>query len=423
MTRFEIGEWLLRVMTAGGLTVTPMDLGRSNDWELRRGAISHKTGRFFEVVGVIGENIAQPMIAQSEIGTLGFFFRTAPAGLEALVQAKIEPGNVGGVQLAPSLQATASNIDRAHGGAPPPGLALFRAPNGRVVCDTLQSKQGSRFLGKSNRNLALLFEDLTYESAPHRWMPVRSVLDVLHEDFLINTDARSVLVCTPWELLADGHPFATVSHPITPQLARSFSAERHTERMRALKAKLERLRDCAVSPASCSLEELPGCQIEPNGVVRAPSAGFVVRHIQVSSQSREVQRWDQPIIDSTGDGRAELFAVRISGILHFGFQAITEPGLSRRVELGPSRMAWPGISSAAEGVPTDATLLASCRQSDEGGRFFHDVTNYQLWDLGDSNPDPTLDWLTLSEIAALLNGDGVFTNEARTLLSLILRYL
>lgn len=34
-----------------------------------------------------------------------------------------------------------------------------------------------------------------------------------------------------------------------------------------------------------------------------------------------------------------------------------------------------------------------------------------------------LSWLSLSEVAALLRGDGVFTNEARALLSLILRYL
>lgn len=423
MTRSEIGEWLLRVMSADGLTVTPMDLSSSADWHLQRGAISHKSGRFFDVVGVVGENVAQPMIAQPEIGTLGFVFRTTNVGLEALVQAKVEPGNVGGVQLAPSLQATASNIDRAHGGTPPPGLVLFGAPDARIVSDSLQSEQGSRFLGKSNRNLALLFGDLTFESPSHRWMPIRSVLDMLHEDFLINTDARSVLVCTPWEILSGGHPFADPSCPIAAELARSFRAEPNEARVQTLKAKLARLRARAARPRVCSLEELPGCQIDTNGIVRAPSAGFVVRHIQVSSRSREVQYWDQPIIDSIGDGQAKLFAARISGVLHFGFQAMIELGLSRAAELGPSRLLGPGTSSTVGRTPENATLLASCRQSDEGGRFFHDVTNYQLWDFGDTNPDETLNWLTLSEIAVLLKEGGVFTNEARTLLSMVLRYL
>ena len=269
----------------------------------------------------------------------------------------------------------------------------------------------------------MLSEGSTFEGPSHRWLPVNSVLDALHEDFLINTDARSVLVCTPWELLSGGQPFASGFHSISTDLAKSFRAEPNIARIRALKAKLERLRARAISPGFCSLHDLPGCQIEPNGTVRMPSAGFVVRHIQVSSRSREVQRWDQPIIDSMNDGRAELFAVRISGILHLGFQVITEPGLPRGIEFGPSRLVTPGISSAPDSIPSDATLRASCQQSDEGGRFFQDVTMYRLWDLGDSKPDQTMEWLTLSEIADLLKENDIFNNEARTLLSLVLRYL
>ena len=102
MTPAETREWLHRAIFDNGQTVTPMDLRDSTDWALQHGAIRHRTGRFFSVVGVIGKNIAQPMIVQREIGTLGFVFRTGTVGPEVLVQAKIEPGNVGGAQLGPS---------------------------------------------------------------------------------------------------------------------------------------------------------------------------------------------------------------------------------------------------------------------------------------------------------------------------------
>jgi oxidase EvaA len=67
-------------------------------------------------------------------------------------------------------------------------------------------------------------------------------------------------------------------------------------------------------------------------------------------------------------------------------------------------------------------LLASVRQSDEGSRFFHDVARYSLIDVGSAFEDDNLLWLTLSEMQHLLPS-GRFTNEARSVISLILRFI
>ena len=66
-----------------------------------------------------------------------------------------------------------------------------------------------------------------------------------------------------------------------------------------------------------------------------------------------------------------------------------------------------------------ASVVAECRQSDEGGRFLQDVSTYRLIDLGEV-PEDLIGfgkWLTLAEIRDLLSEDGWFTNEARSALS------
>ena len=77
-----------------------------------------------------------------------------------LVQAKVEPGNIGYAQLAPTVQATQSNYERVHGSQETPFLDWFLGQRqDAVLDDCLQSEQGSRFLGKFNRNMAVRVPD------------------------------------------------------------------------------------------------------------------------------------------------------------------------------------------------------------------------------------------------------------------------
>jgi oxidase EvaA len=147
-----------------------------------------------------GMSQSQPFIEQREIGTLGFIARLRDGSLDLLVHAKAEPGNVGIIQLAPTCQATASNRDRVHGGELPPFSSYFDNIAGDILCDTLQSEHGSRFLGKLNRNVFVV-DDVDTDYSLHRWIPFELFKTLLGIDFLVNTDARSVLCCTDWRIL------------------------------------------------------------------------------------------------------------------------------------------------------------------------------------------------------------------------------
>jgi len=159
----EIRDWLAQQRVRSGFSVRRIPFSEAREWSFVDGRIVHRSGRFFSIDGLRAasrfpglEAWEQPIIDQPEIGILGFFAQRHRGGWRFLVQAKTEPGNEGVVQLAPTLQATASNQRRVHRGREPAHLGLFtHPPRERVVVDQLQSEQGSRFLRKRNRNLVV----------------------------------------------------------------------------------------------------------------------------------------------------------------------------------------------------------------------------------------------------------------------------
>ena len=125
------------------------------------GNLCHESRRFFSIEGLrVRTNWGQvpeweqPVIVQPEIGILGFIAKRFGGVLHFLVQAKMEPGNINMIQLAPTLQATRSNFTRVHQGRAPRYLEHFTDRRQcRVLVDVLQSEQGARFLRKRNRNI------------------------------------------------------------------------------------------------------------------------------------------------------------------------------------------------------------------------------------------------------------------------------
>jgi len=413
-------------LAAARFDVCTIPLRRSTQWQLRDGALRHTTGRFFAVVGTrwtddAGRVWRTPLIEQREVGTLGFLLRDRGSRREVLAHAKVEPGNVGGCQLGPSYQATASNAGRVHGGAPPAHGEHFEAPAG-LLSDVRQSEQGTRFLGKLNRNLTVLAAGPARPGPLHRWIGVDDLLDALHCDHLVNTDARSVLVCGPWDRLVTRDPFTRRPGRLADAFATSY-ATIDPARVNAATGALARLRAAVAAPEVLDLREVPGWSVNPFGV-SGPGTPFRVKQIAVTAHGREVDRWDQPIVDSRGQGRADLHCALDDGVLRFCFLPRAEPGLLYRAELGPTVAVEPGMAArAAVRLPNRARVLASVRQSDEGGRFFRDVSRYRLVELPAPDGPPDGQWLSLGEICTLLRREGVFTNEARSALSLVLAWL
>lgn len=69
------------------------------------------------------------------------------------------------------------------------------------MTDVLQSEQGTRFIDKYNRNMVVAVPvdsiDLDLpDLLAWRWLPIEVIGRLITQDFLLNTDARSVLSST-----------------------------------------------------------------------------------------------------------------------------------------------------------------------------------------------------------------------------------
>ena len=417
----DIRDWIQDVVARDGFTVETSDLAASRHWRLHDGAIAHRSGRFFRIVGLRHGVLQQPYIEQREVGVLAFIVRHTTRGPEILLHAKVEPGNVNVAQVAPSVQATASNLDQVHGGARPWGAVLVCDTATPRLSDTLESEQGTRFVGKLNRNVSVFGDVEPPPDAPLRWVETVTLVRLLDRDFAVNTDARSVLATMPWDFLAPAGPFASAKTAFGEALRDSFVQSVRTTYLNRVDDRLAEARRNGDDAAIIGLHDLQGWSVGSNGTVSSPASSRRVLHIRVSSRSREVSAWDQPVLETRTTGLADLCACRINGATRFGFGICGEPGLVRRAELGPTVMAsW---DPHRAGASDQGRVVMACRQSDEGGRFFRDVTLYRIIDRGDGSPDPNKLWLSLSEVRALLDRGGYFTNEARTLISLLMRHL
>ena len=448
-----LDRWLDASRRSCDTQVEQIPRSRSKEWIFDGRRLHHITGGFFAVVGAAlyrgGErqpHLDQPLIDQPEIGILGFLVRPGRDTTDFLVQAKPEPGNIGVVQAAPSVQATESNYRRRHHGRPTPFLEHFLSPRrGAVLSDSLQSEQGTRFLGKYNRNMIVTVPPhaAVPEAPALRWSPLHELLPLLVRDFQINTDARSVLASAPWRLLASAGaaPFRRWrGHGgLGESLLNSYEApeERHALPTAHVIERLQGLRRTAdFVPTVVDLADLQHWEITDTAIAPTRRAAFTISHFSVSTTEREVTDWDQPLVASSPAARVALLGQERGGVLHFLFMARPELGFRERFQYGPSIQEVPGDALIVPSLEHQAARLVavlaqsdtllSARHSDEGGRFFRCTARYSIHllpgdvtiDLGDN-----LAWMTLGQIESLIPRPGFFSNEARSLISMMLAYV
>ncbi|TNE61320.1 MAG: hypothetical protein EP335_16600 [Alphaproteobacteria bacterium] len=438
-----MNEWLHHRRTKSKIRFDSIPFTASNEWRYESGSLRHATGGFFSIEGVAAhaalpgfDGWQQPIINQPEVGILGFVATPGTHGHDWLVQAKAEPGNVGGVQLAPTVQATYSNYMRRHGGAPTLYLDHFTG-GGPLLSDSLQSEQGTRFLRKFNRNAVCGLKARPVTAGDNfAWLATAELRHALVADYAINTDARSVLVSAPWHLLADnGRPFqnGAAIHLAGDLLANSWLAPVPVGLLDEVRRHLSAVRQLLdLRLETCSLDTLSGWQFDDRSIQSAdPRYGLEVRHYAVEAPDRERAAWDQPLVLSRAVDTVVLFCRPRNGQLEFMLRPNVEIGLTGGAEFGPSykhETLLPHPTWLADLVAAgNWRELLSAEQSDEGGRFMQSRCRYVVAELpadwqapeeGSVVDDPI--WVSASALAALCRAPGILTNEARSVISLLL---
>jgi dTDP-4-dehydro-6-deoxy-alpha-D-glucopyranose 2,3-dehydratase len=391
---------------------------RGWDFDGRTGDLRHASGRFFSVHGLRVRSDfgpvpawSQPIIRQPEIGLLGIALRDFDGVPHLLMQAKPEPGNVNGVQLSPTVQATKSNYSRVHGGSGVPYLELFRRSDARsVVADVLQSEQGAWFLHKCNRNMVVEVGPGTEAGEDFAWLTLGQVHTLLRQDNLVNMDARTVLSCLP-----DWRP---------DDVRRALHADRE------IRSWLTRRRaELEVEVVPVGLAETAGWHRTADEVAHERELYFRVVAVDVSSDRREVSSWTQPLLEPYGTAVVALFVRRVDGVPHLLLRARAEPGFHNVVELGPTVQCMPENYAhlpAADRPPYLTEALARAGHaaydtllSEEGGRFRNAQSRYLIIEVADDLPAPPDDfrWVTSCQLDELLRYNHQVNVQARTLIA------
>lgn len=444
-------SWLADRTKATVLNVEPIPFSALTEWAFDdvTGDLVHRTGKFFAIRGLRVAHDAgpvpnweQPIIDQPEIGILGIIAKEVDGRLYFLMQAKAEPGNILPVQLTTTVQATRSNYTQVHRGMRPKYIEYFlERGKATVLVDQLQFEQGAAFLRKRNRNMVVeVAGDLSAEG-DHQWFTLGQIKRLLGVPNLVSMDARTVLSCIP---LAERDSCAGSTSDLVnrarddgadvgdfPLAVLGSMSERHRARhtddavlgwLSELKSRyplsIERLR----------LREVSCWRRGESEIAHDGGRYFRVMSVRVEANTREVHRWDQPLVRAVERGLIALIVKRIDGTLHALVRGNIEPGNLDAVLVGPTvqcalgyermtdRRSWPRFVDVILNAPP-GTVRYSAVQSEEGGRFYHMENDYRIVEIAsdelDDVPDDYL-WITLRQLNELLRY-GFVNVEARSL--------
>ncbi len=202
----EVLAWLEDQRRRSTMRVERIPLREAEHWsEQPSGSIAHDSGEFFEVIGIRvtqGEDReqtqwCQPIIYQKEMGILGIARKRGADGeWRYLLQAKAEPGNLHGVLLSPTLQATFSNLRQAHKGKKPLFAEHFEQPRSeRVVFALWQAEDGGRLHRKSNLNMLIDVDEDDFAQLPDRfrWFTMAEIKQLILHENVVSIHVRSII--------------------------------------------------------------------------------------------------------------------------------------------------------------------------------------------------------------------------------------
>ena len=201
-------NWFNKKREESDMTTQEIGINDLDKWNVSSttGNISHDSKGFFEIIGVkvsntfnreVGkEGWTQPMIAKNPGGILGILMKKINGVPHYLLQAKAEPGNIGKLQLSPTLQATTSNLLKAHGGKRPLFAEYFdESNNPKIIYAKWQSEDGGRFHLKSNYNMIVEIEENKELDIPDYfiWITLYQIKQLLKIENFVGPHVRGII--------------------------------------------------------------------------------------------------------------------------------------------------------------------------------------------------------------------------------------
>ena len=206
----EIKSWYKKIVKQSNVKIRIIPLKKCKNWKLNKnGKISHISGSFYKVEGVrilksfnreINKGWDQPMFTEPgyDGGILGLLKKKINSTPHYLINAKFEPGNYNFIQLSPTVQATFSNIKKAHGGREVKFFNFFKSPHKKdckIIFKQWVSEEGGRLRNK--RNLAIMVEYKSTKKieigSDFKWVTLSQIKELILENAVINPHLRTLV--------------------------------------------------------------------------------------------------------------------------------------------------------------------------------------------------------------------------------------
>ena len=210
----DVKKWFLKKRKSSLMTTKKIGLSSVEKWnKSKNGNIHHNSKDFFIVHGIrTYTNIRetkesywdQPILSQVGLdgGLLGIIRKKFKGVPHYLCEAKFEPGNYQKAQISPSIQATFSNINRAHKGKKPEFTELFIKRNQlniEVLFDSWVSEDGGRLYKKRNRSILIEVNHQKKIKMPNNnfiWLSLYQIKALLKENAWVNPHVRGIIAHT-----------------------------------------------------------------------------------------------------------------------------------------------------------------------------------------------------------------------------------
>lgn len=199
----------------------------------------------------------------------------------------------------------------------------------------------------------------------------------------------------------------------------------------------EQLAHCRLQVKPVPLASMKRWMVDPltGNIVHENGSFFTFTGVEVRHRVPAGElKWDQPIIDQPEIGILGILTKMIDGVLHFCLQAKEEPGNINSVQISPTVQATFSNYTRAHGGaappfvdyflrPKRGSLIFSKLQTEDGGRFLYKSNRNMIVQVGDSELDDLPDgfiWLTLCQLANLLQRDDLVHATTRSVLSALM---
>lgn len=199
----DIIQWITLMKFKYELSVTPIGISQMRHWTYDGHTISHKEGKYFDVIGVsieIGNREVvswdQPMVHPAQAGLIAFIVKKIRGIYHFLVQAKMECGNFDIVEMAPTVQCMTGNYRKGQNEYSIPYLEeVLNAPKERIWYSCYQSEEGGRFFQEQNLNTIVeVGEEFPLEvQENYCWMTLNQMLSFVSYNYYLNMAARSLI--------------------------------------------------------------------------------------------------------------------------------------------------------------------------------------------------------------------------------------